>query len=361
MKKDIPFVIGKKEITIIHIASAAFVAAGIILLSWFFVQAHYQSSYFGGDSEIVSEQARVMCAPRLIDGRCVSPGEENPKLVAVMIENHLDARPQSGLSKASVVYEAPVEANYSRFMALFPIDTVVSKVGPVRSARPYFLDWLREFGVPMYMHVGGSPDALESLYWGMKDGVYFDFNEFYKGDYFWRSTDRYAPHNTYTSSEQWTQGWQDFGEKYHTDLIESWNYTEVVPCSAGCVTSIIVSFLPPVYEAEWRYVTSTEKYMRYQLKKSHVDQDGTQISADTIVVQRVETRVLDSELRIEMDTIGEGHATAFAKGNMVEGTWKKSSRESKTRFYDKTGVEIPFTSGKIWIEVVNQVGGVEYK
>lgn len=357
MKKDIQLFIGKKEITLLHIASAVFVLAGLILLTWFFVRANYRSSHFAGDTEFIPDEARVVCAPRLLDGRCVTPGEENLKLVAVMIENHLDARPQSGLSKASVVYEAPVEANYSRFMALFPIDTDISKVGPVRSARPYYLDWASEYGIPMYMHVGGSPDALSRL----KSGDYFDFNEFYRGDYFWRSRDRYAPHNAYTSSDNWTKGWEDYGKNYHSGSIESWKYGEVEPCTTACITTVIASFLPPVYEAEWRYSSSTGKYMRFQLKKPHVDQDGTQISADTIVVQYTKTKVLDDQLRIEMDTIGSGGALVFTKGNVVEGKWKKFSQGSKTRFYDNTGVEIPFTAGRIWIEVVNQVGAVEYK
>ncbi len=357
MKKNIQFFIRKKEITILHIASAALIVSGIILLVWFFARANYWTSHFFDDTVFVSDEVSTPCVPRILDGVCVSAEEKKPRLVAVMIENHLDARPQSGLSKASIVYEAPVEANYSRFMAVFPIDADVPKAGPVRSARPYFLDWVREFGIPMYMHVGGSADALDIL----KNGNYFDFNEFWRGNYFWRSTDRYAPHNSYTSSENWTKGWEDFGKDTYTMSDESWVFGDVTSCTIDCAELIVVSFLPPIYQAEWRYSSSTEKYLRYQLKKPHVDQDGTQIGADTIVVQYVETKVLDAELRIEMDTIGSGEARVFTKGNVVEGVWKKTSGDSKTRFYDSNGVEIPFTAGKIWIEVVNQLGDVEYK
>ena len=95
--------------------------------------------------------------------------------------------------------------------------------------------------------------------------------------------------------------------------------------------------------------------------KPHVDQDGTQISAETIVVQRVQTKVLDDELRIEMNTIGTGDALVFTKGNVIKGTWKKFSKSSKTRFYDSSGQEITLTPGKIWIEVVNQVGDIDYR
>ncbi len=334
------------------------VVSGIALFAWFLVQANYRSSHFV-DAEDTSLNVPAECTTRrFFDGVCVpSDADTNPRLVAVMIENHFDARPQSGLSRAAVVYEAPVEGNYSRFMAVFPIDEEVEKAGPVRSARPYFLDWAREFGKPMYMHVGGSPDALSRLV----GEDYFDFNEFSRGSYFWRSRDRYAPHNVYTSSEEWSRGWEDFGTSIVSSSEETWLYDDSLPpCATTCITSIIASFAPPVYEAEWRYSTTTEKYTRYQLNKPHVDQDGTQISANTVVVQYVQTRVLDAELRIEMDTIGSGKAVVFTKGNKVEGTWKKTNRDSKTRFYDSSGAEIPFTPGKIWIEVVNQVGSIEY-
>ena len=101
---------------------------------------------------------------RVLDGVCVETEEQvNPRLVAVMIENHPDSRPQSGLYQASVVYEAPVEGNYSRFLAIFPSGVEVKKAGPVRSVRPYYLDWVREYGDPLYMHVGGSPEALVKI------------------------------------------------------------------------------------------------------------------------------------------------------------------------------------------------------
>ena len=357
--KHFKFFVGKTEIRLLHIASGLLIVAGFGLLVWFFMQSSHQITSFSEDNNSDSEHTADSCSfHRLFDGICVlTESEVNPKLVAIMIENHLDARPQSGLSRAAVVYEAPVEANYSRFMALFPITEKVVKVGPVRSARPYYLDWAAEYGIPMYMHVGGSPDALIKL----KNGDYFDFNQFYRGDYFWRSTDRYAPHNVYTSTDLWTKGWDDYGKNYYSVPMDSWKFGEVAPCTTDCVTSITASFLPPVYEAEWKYSSTTQKYLRYQMGKPHVDQDGTQISAETIVVQRVQTKVLDDELRIEMNTIGTGDALVFTKGNVIKGTWKKFSKSSKTRFYDSSGQEITLTPGKIWIEVVNQVGDIDYR
>src|SRR5690606_23920743 len=136
----------------------------------------------------------------------------SPRTVGIMIENHYDARPLSGLADASVVYEAPVEGNYTRFLAVFPEDAEVQKIGPVRSARTYYLDWVSEYPDMLYMHVGGSPDALEKI----KTHGIFDFNEFYRGWYYWRDSGRYAPHNVYTSSALFQKAMDEYANTSST-------------------------------------------------------------------------------------------------------------------------------------------------
>jgi hypothetical protein len=125
------------------------------------------------------------------------------------------------------------------------------------------------------------------------------------------------------------------------------------------VDEITVTLLAPVHEAVWKYGTSTDQYERFQLGKPHTDQDGSILYADTIVVQYVETQVLDNYGRLAMDTIGSGDASVYVHGREINGTWKKDSRTERTRFFDESGIEIVFKSGKIWIEVVNQIGSVE--
>ncbi|EKE06746.1 MAG: hypothetical protein ACD_18C00289G0001, partial [uncultured bacterium] len=276
---------------VIYILAAIIFVAGIILLS-IFAYNYFKvknAVHISPDEEVVENSEEENCQfSRLLDGVCVETLEEtNPELVAVMIENHTEARPQSGLAKASIVYEAPVESNYSRFMAIFPKETEVNKVGPVRSARQYYLDWLREYGEDiMYMHVGGSPEALATI---VSDKRIFDFNEFSKGPYFWRSTDRYAPHNVYTNSENWQIGWEKLGIKENTDF-KSWKFRDIGNCEGigeTCVDEITIDFLPPYYSATWKYNSSTRKYARYQIEGRHLDQDGTAIEADTIIVQKV--------------------------------------------------------------------------
>lgn len=349
--------IGNREIKLLYIASAVITVLGVVLLVWFVFHSSYRSTVSLVDESFVPDESSVVCEPRVLDGRCVDLEEQEYELYAVMIENHRDARPQSGLARASVVYEAPVEANFSRFMALYTSQQDVPKIGPVRSARSYFLDWVSEYGTPLYAHVGGSPAALAAL----KSSRYFDFNEFYRGSYFWRSTDRYAPHNVYTSTELLKKGFEEYGTTSTLFVSSTWLYGSVPVCDDACVITITISFSPPVYEAVWVYSSSTEKYTRFQMGKPHADQDGTVITADTIVVQQVESRVLDEVGRLDITTVGEGGAHVFTKGRLVTGTWVKNSRESKTRFYDMDGKEIPFTPGTIWIEVVNGRGTVAWE
>ena len=354
---------------VMYILSAIIFFAGVALFAIFafnyFKHKDNPVHTFVEDEEVVQKE-EICNFARLLDGVCVETAEEvNPELVAVMIENHSDARPQSGLAYASIVYEAPVEANYSRFMAIFPKTLEVEKVGPVRSARPYYLDWLREYGKDiMYMHVGGSPEALSII--ANDTSRIFDFNEFSKGPYFWRSTDRYAPHNVYTNSENWNIGWEKLGIKENTDF-KSWNFRNIDNCvdtGEECVMEITVDFLPPSYSATWKYNTSTRKYARYQIEGRHLDQDGTAIEADTVIVQKVTSKVLDEVGRLKIDTIGSGDAIVFQNGIKIEGEWRKDSITGRTEWFNFDGPDgqpIPLKPGKIWVEVVNERGSVEWE
>lgn len=358
------------DVEIIYILAGIIFMAGLGLIVWFGYSYFNNKIFVGTGLDLSVHQDEVEknedCEfRRLLDGICVdSAVEKNPKLIAIMIENHTDARPQSGLVDASVVYEVPVEANYTRFLAIYPQDIEVDKVGPIRSARPYYLDWLSEYGDAMYMHVGGSPDALDLI----KQYNIFDVNEMTKGWYFWRSTDRYAPHNVYTSSELWNSALEKYGDDYLIQDYEAWKFFTLAPehpSTTAHASEIIVSFLPPVYEAMWKFNSSTGKYDRYQMEGVHRDQGGRKIKADTIIVQHVDYQVLDSIGRIAIDTIGEGEAEVFYDGLVFKGTWKKEDRFSRTRFYsasggDESGEEIKLKPGKIWIEVVNGRGDVSY-
>ncbi len=332
----------------------------VLLALWFFIPRGNRAPISGQIEEIEDQYRRIdTCgATRSFDGACMDSGEakEQP-LVAVMVENHIDANPLSGLDKAAVVYEAPAEGNIPRFMALFPLDTDVAKIGPVRSSRPYYLDWLAEYPGTMYMHVGGSPDALARI---ASEGI-FDMNEMSRGWYFWRDTHRFAPHNAYTSAELFRSA----HEKYvQTDMAEPqprWHVVSQDACASDCVTHIEVMFAQGIYAPDWYYVSSTNKYERNQFSKPHVDLSGARYMADTVIVQRVQTTVVDEKGRLNMKTIGSGDAMIFTAGTVQEGTWSKTAKASPTTFTAKDGTPMYIQGGHIWIEVVPQNGNVTFE
>jgi hypothetical protein len=295
----------------------------------------------------------------ILDGVCVDNADDIVSdLVGVMIENNYEARPLSGIGMANIIYEAPVEGNITRFFAIFNRENSIDKVGPVRSARPYYLDWLSEYGDMMYMHVGGSPEALENI---QTYGV-FDMNEFARGWYYWRSSDRRAPHNTYTSSNLWNKAYEAYAKPENNNEFLSWKFTEKIEddCGETCVDSVNISYSPPTYASEWQYVSSTKQFERYEGGRIHKDREENAIVADTIIVQKMDVTVIDNVGRLRIDTIGSGQVLVFRNGRVIEGEWRKDDRVSRTRFYDVEGVEISLKPGKIWVSIVGDRHRVEF-
>ena len=328
------------------------VALGIVILLFTFVPFGRDTGGARGIISLPEKMSEASCDhQRILDGVCVENAEDiNPKLIAVMIENHFESWPPSSLANARVVYEAPVEGNISRFLVLYTEDQEIDKAGPIRSVRPYYLDWLAEYGTPLYIHVGGSNAALERI---KTDGVN-DLSEMFRGWYFWRDNNRFAPHNAYSSSDLWLDALAVYSESYADDRYDGWLFDEVDACEENCVTSIEVVFSGLTYTAGWEYNSSTESYFRTQAGDPHFDSDSMQIVADTVIVQYVDTTVLDGVGRLGMETIGTGQSMVFQKGFAVPGEWRKESVAGRTRFFAESGDEVVLNSGKIWIEVINR-------
>lgn len=274
-----------------------------------------------------------------------------PSVVAVMIDNHPDARPQFGVSAASVVYEVPVEGDFTRFMAVFARDQVVDKVGPVRSARSYYLDWQAEYGQPLYLHCGGSPEALTRI----KTENIFAANEFYWGKYYWRDNSFVAPHNLFTNSENWQKLWQDY-DKLGVRNWSGWIFSDAAPTGTSA-SSFVVDY-GMGYKVEWRFDSALSKYLRYLGGIKQIDGNGDDIMFDNIVVQYVSTKIIDDYGRKEIQSVGTGSMRIFRDGRIVVGSWKKNSVNERTRFYDDAGMEIKLKPGKTWVQIVPTEGSV---
>lgn len=280
-----------------------------------------------------------------------------PRVYGVMIDNHEDAWPQAGLDQAFFVYEAPVEAGISRMLAFFSEEQSVEKIGPVRSARPYFLDWNNELDA-LYAHVGGSAAALDLI----ASGGTFDLNEYWFGNYFWRSLGRYAPHNTYTSTAlMGTYMAEKIAQGFIADpLYESWSFKDSDPAETTEVERVNISFYPPTYVVRWDYDAVLNRYKRYQAGSVHVMEDGSEIWSDTVAVVVTDISILDGVGRRRIETIGEGSGFVFRDGLMIEGIWKKESKSQRLRFFDEAGKEIAMNAGITWIEVVGHEQAVSF-
>ncbi|EKD43613.1 MAG: hypothetical protein ACD_72C00204G0006 [uncultured bacterium] len=315
----------------------------LVIIAVTLVATYY---FIFGKNNVVWKNEALPAAPvfeSVLDGTNVSSTELiNPQVIGVMVDNHPDARPQSGLAQAKIVYEAPAEGGITRFLAIFDANQNIEKIGPVRSARPYFVDLLEEYS-GMYMHCGGSPDGLQKII----DDKVFDLNEMYRGSYFWRDENKIAPHNLYTNSELWNKALEKNSSKL-VSFSSGWQFGVLSTSTADPVQNIQILYSPD-YAVSWTYDQNLKLYTRYLNDVPHTI-DGTTLVADDVIVQYVKTRILDDYGRREMTTSGEGDLRLLRDGKMFKGVWKKIN--NRTRFYDATGSELNLKSGHIWIQLV---------
>lgn len=325
--------------------------------------------------------------------------------MGVMIENHLDSRPQSGLSRADVIYEAVAEGGITRFLALFYCGAAAEDVtiGPIRSARVYFIDWISEYGEdPLYVHFGGAnnictnkedpaclPDGtkrrgvvdprvmaiekLISMGWRHSRGNALDGGAnagapaIVRNQYRLNDTPAAWEHSAVGStdllfdlgvSRGFGGGWEQGFEK--------WKFAEDQPVVNSSVRNISFGFWPNSggYDVEWKYDERSNSYLRNNGGGPHTDWefDKTQLSAKNVLVMFVdEEGPVDEEKHIYYETVGSGNKMLlFQNGEVITGTWEKSSQFGRTKFYDDTGREVTFVRGAIWIEAVPNGNKISY-
>ncbi len=298
--------------------------------------------------------------------------------LSVMIENHSEARPQSGLSQADVVYEAVAEGGITRFMAIYLCNLGDFQVGPVRSARTYFLDWESEYDGP-YVHVGGAntpgpADALgQILTYKIKD-----LNQFGIGfPTFWRDYQRLGhPVATEHTMYSTTKKLWDVAEKKGFSASSSANLnwqSKFVPwlfkddSPGGSVKKAVVNFWEGKgdYSVEWNYDEKCNCYKRKNGGASHTDlNNNQQLSAKNVIVEFMqEGRANDGyegNAHLLYTNKGTGKALIFMDGKVIEGTWSKPTRVARTKFLDSSGKEVELNKGPIWIEIVPLGSEVKY-
>lgn len=310
----------------------------------------------------------------------------------VMIENSPDARPQSGLSDADVVFETVAEGAVTRFGAVFYCGVQVSdtEVAPVRSARTYFVDWASGFNLPLYVHVGGAnvpgpTDALGQISdygWNGEN----DLNQFSIGyPTFVRNYNRIpgkeiaTEHTMVSSTEKlWEVGaereWTNMSPelKYGRTVIEStdwkdgytgWTFEEE-PTEVGEVTDVSYEFWSGYddYAVDWTYDAENDVFLRSQGGEKHVDLNNDQqvAAANVVVLKTTEKGPINEKKHMLYGTTGTGDALIFKHGDVYEVTWSKKTRESELTFSDAKGNDFEMARGLTWISVVSLDNDVEY-
>lgn len=297
-------------------------------------------------SDLSPEQVSPLAFARLLDGVMVADASSTALLpIAVMVENSADAWPLSGPAKANLVIEAPVEGSITRFMLVFDASATTTEIGPVRSARPYYVQIADGLGA-FYAHVGGSPEALNLV--ASLDRV-MDYNEFSHGWSFWRSSSRAAPHNVFTSMEELNAG----ASSSHAipQPFSSWTYTDDASVTGTRSEAEIEVPYQGLYRASWAYDEATRLYTRTQGNAIQKDTDGTVVRARNVVLMESPIAVLDEVGRLSVGTKGSGPATVFHDGQVFEGVWRRSAGEH-LRFETAEGRVIPFARGMTWISIL---------
>lgn len=269
---------------------------------------------------------------------------------AIMIENSPDARPQSGLKDAEIVYEAVAEGGITRFLALYQ-QRQPETVGPVRSLRMYYVDWLTPYEASV-AHVGGSAAALQVV----RSGGYRDIDQFFNPAYYRRATDRYAPHNVYTSFSKLNE--LNTAKGYTASNPKPFDRADDEKDIPQDATQVSLSISGPTYNSSYAYDPATKLYARSQAGAPHLDREAGQIQAKVVVALRVSMqRVFEDGYRESITTIGSGQAVVFQNGHAYGVNWHKDSREAQLRFTDANGQPFKLARGTTWISAIPVSGG----
>lgn len=285
-----------------------------------------------------------------LSGAQVGSAEEvNKPVIGVMIENSLPARPQSGLNQAEVVFEAVAEGGITRFLALYQ-QNQPELIGPVRSLRGYYLDWASGFQASV-AHVGGSGDALARI----RDGNHRDMDQFFNSGSFWRSRDRYAPHNVYTnftnlSSLNSSKGWSNSN-------FQGFNYKDEIKTTSVSTTQIQINLSGHYYNTSYAYNPECNCYPRSQAGQSHIDREKGQIQPKNIVALRIDMNRGADGYHNFYSTIGSGSGVIFKDGVAEEIIWEKSSENANLILKNQNGQQIKLNRGQTWIVAVPNSGG----
>ncbi len=356
------------------------IAAGAVLLGviagavyWFAIRDTTPPVVQQQEPEPEPKPAPTTEASR-VSGRQLPIGENNKPIYAVQIENSPEARPQSGLREADIIMEAIAEGGITRFNAIYH-DNVPANIGPIRSLRPYFIDWFMPYNAPI-VHAGGSPEALNDV---RTMGVQ-DMDHGVNGGSFRRVTNRYAPHNLYSTGQQMLDLFNAKGYSNGTftslprkepvtedepaetesgDVEDTTEATTEPELPAASVVNLRIS--SALYNVTFRYDKNTNRYLRSQGGAAHLDaESGEQLAPDVVIVPIVNKSIHANRIHTIYGTTGSGKVYVFQDGKVIEGTWSKPSRTAQWQLKDNEGNVIALNPGQTWFSIVESADRVTH-
>lgn len=403
--------IDKSKLTLIASFVGLFlISAGISLLVFtYLIRGGRTTSTTTGVKRFRIDTSKPKTEECPINGGMFTKDEEKiwsqRRPLVAMIENHADSRPQSGLSKADVVYEAVAEGGITRFMGVFLCNVIAeeTKLAPIRSARIYFVNLAAGYGsFPIYLHQGGANNfcntcpggvkprgqvdrtvdayaALDKLGWrngqsgnDMDGGFNIGYPIVIRDQYrlsnepaAWEHSVVASVDEVYKEAEKREFKFEDRDGIAWTEGFTPWKFKDGKASDSPTASNISFKFWDNWgdYDVEWKFDPVANVYKRFNGGKEHVDWefDKPVIAASNVIIMFAKEKgPVDSELHLYYEVVGEGDAIVFQNGEAIEGTWKKDSQLDREVFYDKNDQEIEIVRGPVWIEVLPAGNEVNY-
>ncbi|MCQ6280526.1 DUF3048 domain-containing protein [Bacillus sp. EB600] len=276
------------------------------------------------------------------------------RAVAVMVNNHPEARPQSGLNKADLVYELLAEGDITRFLAVFQSERP-ENIGPVRSARGYYLELAKGLNA-LYIAHGYSPEAKQMI----DDGYIDNLNGMvYDGTLFKRASFRKAPHNSYITFENVLKGakLKNYSMDQSPPAFSFLTDEESKSLTGEAATSALVSYSSyNMFDCRYQYDSELGRYKRFSGGEQTVDLETKEpILLDNIFIVEAVHKVVDSagHRNINLKSGGKGYLLQKGIVNQIE--WKNVNNRIVPF---KNGKEVPFVQGKTWVNILPSTPGL---
>ena len=277
-----------------------------------------------------------------------SEAEVDGRAVAVMINNHPKARPQSGLNQADIVYELLAEGDVTRFLAIFQSEQP-EMIGPVRSSRDYYIELAKGYD-SLYIAHGYSPEAKELLDQGYIDnlnGMQYD------GTLFKRESFRQAPHNSYISFENVLKGAKErnYAMEGEPEPLAFLSKEDAKAIQGEDADSAMISYLDnELFNVIYEYDAAREKYKRYSNGELTADyKSGEPVLLDNIFIAEADHKVVDSAGRRDINLTSGGKGYLLQKGKVTEVKWENIDGRILPVLNGKQAGLVP---GKTWINIV---------